>query len=185
MKSFCRIAALIVTAVIAASVLCILPSAASEMTFKPTIDSDYMFGIPEKTTFDSLAAVMPGTILEVKDSQGNRVISGSNTYIGTGSVVSINGSSFTVVVLGDVNGDGVITSVDYLRVKRYYLGTIEIKKDAELLAAGDEDLDGKVKAYKYLLVKRHVLGSYNMNMDYTVPLAPPIDDESGWSPGWI
>lgn len=186
MKRLYKLVAVILSTIILLGALCAFPSAAAEeMTFKPTVKGAYLYGIPAKTTFDELAAVLYKTIIDIKSTTGSAVVSGSNTYIGTGFTVSLNGNSYTAVILGDINSDGVITAMDYQMVKRHYLGTYTIPSDAKLLAAGDDDLDGSIKAYIYLMIKRHVLGNYDMNINYTVPYSDYTDDESGWTTSWV
>ncbi len=186
MKGSKKITAVILAVVITVSVLCVIPSLAVEtMTFQPTVKGDYIFGIPEKTNFNALLeALPPRTILDVYNRQGNRVQPGSNTYIGSGFTISLNGNSFVAVVAGDVNGDGILDSKDYLQIKRHYLGTYEITGGANLIAAMGEE-QSRIKAVRYLMVKRHALGSYNMNIDYIVPYVEPSDDESGWTESWV
>lgn len=167
MRTFRRIAAFVITTVFALGVLSVLPSSAIETTFRPTVVKDkYLYGIPERTTPEKLKNVLPAAEPKTNDK-----------YIKTGDTVVIGDKSYTVVILGDVDGDGYITSIDYQRVKMHYLGTYTITGEANLLAACDDDLDGKIKAVTYLMIKRHVLGNYNMNIDYT-------GDESGWTSGW-
>lgn len=185
MKNAYRIVVLIMVITILITAFYAMPLSAQEMTFKPTVMGEYIYGIPEKTTFDMLAEVLPKTIIDISRLDGTSVTSGSSTYIGTGFLVTLNGNSYTVVILGDINGDGIIKANDYLILKRHYLGTYTITGDANLLAAGDENLDGNIKAVKYLMVKRHVLGSYDMNVNYTVPYTTPPDDESGWTNSWV
>lgn len=177
MRTLRRIAAFILTTIIITGVLCVLPSSvlqntsALQTSFRPTVKGAYLYGIPEKTTPLDLARVLPGAVLP--ELQNNTNIK----YIRTGDTVVINGQSYTVVILGDVNGDGYINTMDYLRVKKHYLGTYTITGDPYLLAAYDDDLDSKIKAVTYLMIKRHVLGNYNMNIDYT-------GDEGDWTSGW-
>ena len=188
MKGFKKIVAVIIAVVITASVLCVIPSnAAVVMTFQPTIEGSYIFGIPEKTTFNGLAAALPPkTILGVKNLTGGNVAAGSATFIGTGFTIILNGNSYTAVVLGDVDGNGQINATDYLRIKRHYLGTFTIT-GANLVAATGKD-GASLKAIRYLMVKRHVLdpvNNYNMNVNYIIPYVEPSDDESGWTNSWV
>ena len=185
MKGFYKFTALAIALIIVSSMLCVIPSAAEEMTFLPTKVGTYIYGIPERTTFDELADVMPKTIIGIQTLDGTPVISGSIINIGTGFTITLNGNSYIAIVLGDVDGNGVINAIDYQMIKRHYIGTYEITGDARLLAAGDENLDGMIKAFKYLMVKRHVLGTYNINVNYTVPYTTPLDDESGWTTSWV
>jgi hypothetical protein len=61
-------------------------------------------------------------------------------------------------VLGDADGNGTVDKFDYIRVKRFVLGTIELNEDQRL--ASDVNLDGTVDKYDYILIKRHCLGTY-------------------------
>ncbi|HOJ48957.1 MAG TPA: dockerin type I repeat-containing protein [Bacillota bacterium] len=172
MRTLKRIAAFICSTVMVLGALSVLPSSAIEESFRPTVVKEkYLYGIPERTTPEKLKSVLPGAVLpELEQNQDIR-------YIRTGDTMVIGDKSYTVVILGDVDSDGYITSLDYQKVKMHYLGTYTITGEANLLAACDDDLDGKIKAVTYLMIKRHVLGNYNMNMDYT-------GDESGWTSGW-
>ena len=61
---------------------------------------------------------------------------------------------------GDIDGNGEITSLDYMMLKRHVLDTYEI--DDELLADADVNADGSVDAQDYMMLKRHVLGTYTI-----------------------
>lgn len=63
-------------------------------------------------------------------------------------------------VLGDLTGDGVIDSMDYLQLKRFCLGTFELTEAQEAVA--DVNKDGEINALDYLMVKRHVLGTFTI-----------------------
>ena len=62
------------------------------------------------------------------------------------------------ILLGDVNGDGIIHAKDYMMLKRYALGTYELSADR--LPAADVTREGKINAKDYMMLKRHVLGTY-------------------------
>ena len=62
--------------------------------------------------------------------------------------------------LGDANGDGVVDQYDYLMVRRYYFGTLDIADDD--LAYADVNLDTVIDQYDYILLKRHYFGSYEI-----------------------
>ena len=69
----------------------------------------------------------------------------------TSSSANIEGISFTVIILGDVDGNGDVTSTDYLRVKQTFLG-LQTISESETLAA-DINCDGVITATDYLLIK--------------------------------
>lgn len=76
--------------------------------------------------------------LTVTDIKGN-ALSGTD-LIGTGSVITLSDEegnvidSKTVVIQGDINGDGALTLVDAVYVLRYTTGSIELN-EIQLLAA--------------------------------------------------
>lgn len=92
-------------------------------------------------------------------------ISDKNAYVGTGCRVSLmNGDkavdSADVVVLGDISGDGRLTSVDYLRLRAYFGGDYELS-GAYLAAAHIAGRD-TVTSVDYLRLRAHFSGDYNI-----------------------
>ena len=61
---------------------------------------------------------------------------------------------------GDVDGDGEITALDYLYLKRYILGTFS---GEIVLENADVDGDGKIDATDYLYLKRGYLGTFDLS----------------------
>ncbi|MBQ3002251.1 MAG: dockerin type I repeat-containing protein, partial [Clostridia bacterium] len=79
-------------------------------------------------------------------------------YIG---IVSLDVSQVSddVWVKGDVDGDGSFNTIDYMKLKRYILGTFELDEAAYKRA--DIDLDGSVAALDYMMLKRIYLGTHS------------------------
>ena len=77
------------------------------LTFDPT--NEILRGVPEEMTPDELIAHYEelGLTVTVTDADGNEP-----DLIGTGCIVSVNGEEFTVIVNGDVTGDGEIDVFD-------------------------------------------------------------------------
>ncbi len=65
------------------------------------------------------------------------------------------------VLLGDLNGDGQRTAIDYMALKRHILGTYVLSETAK--AAADLDGDGYVSARDYMILKRVILGTYMLS----------------------
>jgi len=63
-------------------------------------------------------------------------------------------------MLGDIDGNNKIDAKDYMKVKRYVLGTYTM--DEQQLAAADVDGNGTVQAKDYMMIKRHVLGTFEI-----------------------
>lgn len=81
----------------------------------------------------------------------------------TGDVVQLYNSSgklaqsFTVILYGDLNGDGKISLVDLLQLQKHLLGA-STAKGASLTAA-DTSKDGKVTILDLLQLQKHLLGA--------------------------
>ena len=108
----------------------------------------YVYGVPagadandyfevENGSF-SIAETVTGAVLIVKNAAGEPF------------------AAYTLVIFGDVNGDGAITAGDYTVVKEASLGaTIE---DEAANFAGDVNGDGTITAGDYTVVKEASLG---------------------------
>lgn len=111
---------------------------------------------------DFLAMLNTTSGVTIRNSEGNVKTSG---FIATGDVVekrqaSGNPLRWTVVVLGDLTGDGKVDGVDYMYLKRSVLGTFGLS--GAPLKAADVIPNGKADAIDYMYLKRHVLGTYNI-----------------------
>lgn len=94
----------------------------------------------------------------VKDSKGNTVTSGP---VGTKFTVEISGypsTKVTVIVRGDTDCNGSISSMDYVKIKNHIRGTSKIT-DAIIQVAADANNDGKLNATDYVRVKNVIRNS--------------------------
>ena len=93
----------------------------------------------------------------VKDKDGNIK---TNDIFKTGDSVTIVGNdkenTYTVLIYGDVNGDGKISAIDYVNVKNYILKSANLTGAYELTA--DVNRDGKVNAIDYVQIKNNIMG---------------------------
>lgn len=90
----------------------------------------------------------------------NATVTTEYEFVGTGSTVRNEGVTYGFVVLGDVDGNGVVDARDYIRVRRDFLGTYDIEGLCELSA--DCNGDGKISATDYLMVRRHIVGNLDL-----------------------
>ena len=111
--------------------------------------------VPNATGND-FANLIGGNVA-VKNSNG-QVINLSDK-LATGYTIN---DTYTVAVLGDVNGDGESDAIDLLLIKRRLLGTQEF--DELKGNAADLNKDGVVDAIDLLLQKRYLLGTQNINI---------------------
>lgn len=80
-------------------------------------------------------------ITKITNKNGADISFGS---IGTGAKVTIEGKTYTVIKLGDVNGDGAVDILDMALIKRHLMGTQKLKdeyKKAGKITSQTEDID--------------------------------------------
>lgn len=75
--------------------------------------------------------------------------------LGTGAKIKIGENEYTVIMLGDTNGDGNITPADYVKIKNNIMGTTTL--DTEYKLAADVNRDGNVSPADYVKVKNHIM----------------------------
>lgn len=122
---------------------------------KEGIQSAYLTIDRGKGWFTGIA---PGTTLE----QVNKLsipgdLTADTKVLGTGTVLTSATAkkNLSVVVTGDVNGDGGISVTDMLMVKGHILGT---KLTGAAAAGGDVNADGNVSISDFVMIKSHLLG---------------------------
>ncbi len=104
--------------------------------------------------------------IKVKDSKNTSELIGKDGAAAIGSVAtgmklnikdgSETLSSYTVIVFGDVNGDGTISAVDLLYQKQKLMGKISLSHDAEL--ASNVNHDDTINSADLLSTKQALLG---------------------------
>ena len=102
------------------------------------------------------------TDLELQFVNNKGDILGEEDVIGTGSKIQVkeNGNillEYTIILYGDVNGDGKITSVDLLVLQRHIL-EIEPLEEIYTKAANIRKTASKPTSVDLLLIQRHILG---------------------------
>ena len=128
-----------------------------------TLDEKLLKNVTADTTVQTLLTQFKNVSLTVLDKDGNP-LTGSDT-VGTGATVNLyNGSKLvdcvTVVVLGDVDGNGHVDTTDYVRIKSVVLSAFALSQ-AETFAA-DVDNSGTVNTTDYMRIKAHFLGSFDL-----------------------
>ena len=119
-------------------------------------DTGYVLGIPAKCTGAQLKPNFNFAVSDLADSAA----------VGTGLKINGGGGSFTVVVLGDVTGDGILTSTDYLQIKRHFSNAADLQGAA--LRAADVTNDGKILSTDYLLIKKTFNGTADIYADMRI-----------------
>ncbi len=99
---------------------------------------------------------------EIVTVRRDGTILGNDEIVATGDFVCIVNSedlitdSISIVVKGDTSGDGKISSLDYLKVKKAFENSFSLR--GCYAKAGDMNNDGVINASDYLKIKRAFLG---------------------------
>ncbi len=150
--------------------------------FTPTIKKDRLYGFTPGTTEVDAYLLFSASLVEVYDRSGDKVKFGTETRLTTGFKIKVNGTLYTLIIMGDVSCDGKMNSVDYALLKRAYTGTATLSENA-LLAAGIED-GMTIRPIHYLRLKRACYNTADMNQEFTCE-PYTVGAESGWTEGWV
>lgn len=84
----------------------------------------------------------------------------NNSYIGTGNKIKFSNDNdsktYTAIIYGDVSGDGIINTLDILKIQKHILGYSKL--EGAFYKAGDTSRDGKVTTLDLLQVQKDILG---------------------------
>jgi hypothetical protein len=139
----------------------IIKEISSETKLELTSESKYslndalLTNVKADTLFDDFASNFKNSV-KITDKEGNEI--SADKKIGTGFIVLDAGSDdkAEIIVLGDVNGDGELTSTDYLQIKSFFLDIITL--EGIYFTAANIDGKGEIDATDYLKLKSHFLG---------------------------
>ena len=90
--------------------------------------------------------------MTIKDIAGGTL---TGTIFGTGAVVTTAEYKYTIIMLGDVNGDGNVTPADYVKVKNHIMGTSVLSNVNK--SAADVNGDGQITPADYVKIKNHIM----------------------------
>lgn len=107
----------------------------------------------EKFKIDNeIVLVIPGT--KISDIPG---ATSKDSTFGTGAKITIEEKEYTLVMLGDVNGDGQVKSKDYMMIKNHIMEGLDLNQSQK--KAADVNKDGEIKSKDYMYIKNHIMGS--------------------------
>lgn len=109
----------------------------TEPVVKYKIDGTYIRVTPDTKITDIPGAVLQGEVF------------------GTGAKTTIDGQEYTIVMLGDSNGDGNITPLDYVKIKNNIMNITKLEEIYSI--AGDVNRDGNITPLDYVKVKNHIM----------------------------
>jgi beta-N-acetylglucosaminidase len=91
----------------------------------------------------------------VKKADGTQITNGA-LATGMQMTITTNGSAvnYTVVIRGDINGDGKLSAVDYVKLRNYLDGASSL--NGAYLHSADTSRDGKTSAVDYVKLRNHL-----------------------------
>lgn len=117
------------------------------------IDGEYVYIKQQDAIISDLRTYFTCDI-DVASSKGGAVK--DSALIATGQVITALGSKYTVVLYGDVNGDGKVNISDYTVVKRVLQGIASI--DTAYEKAAHVSMRDKISITDYTRIKRYIQG---------------------------
>ncbi len=120
---------------------------------------EYIIGIEPKTSIEDFKDNLDNenSMIFVYDLEGNEY---SGSYVGTGLIVKYEFEGnvldeLTIVVRGDLNSDGDITTADYVKMKNYILKKVDFN-EIEMIA-GDLTKSSSIGTTDYVKLKNYIL----------------------------
>lgn len=114
----------------------------------------YLTGLREQMTWaEVLALLEDNDDITAVDIDGNPLT--ANSIVGTGTVITKGEDQVTVVLLGDVDGDGEVSVFDKIDLQ-LILEKMSSDFIIERLYAADIDLDGEVTVFDKIDMQRHL-----------------------------
>ena len=132
-----------------------------ETTDVDGVATGYIYGITVGGTIDETFALVDDSAGYTKNV-ASTLIGASET--GTGAKVQVYNNSdvlvaeYTLIVFGDVNGDGGVTGVDLMSVSQYASGTTSVLAGDALVAA-DVNADGSATGVDLMSVSQYASGT--------------------------
>ncbi len=151
--------------------LTVIPKLEIEFEKPLKVNGNQITGWNEKTTVEkALEKIKTSYRLEFVNN--NEEILSNNEYIGTESKIRVYDEDtllreYSIILYGDVNGDGKINSIDLLVLQRHILGIDEFS--GLFLKAGNTGATGQMPSSIDLLkIQRHILGIEEINQSVTI-----------------
>ncbi len=123
----------------------------------------YLLGACEKTTVADLLENFNNENVVVLNASGVEI--SGDSLCGTGCVALLpygekTAEALEIVISGDVDGNGIVDSTDYLKIKNLFATSSTI--DGAYFLAADTEPDGEITSTDYIRVKAHFVGDYNL-----------------------
>lgn len=125
-------------------------------------DGTYLSGITVGSDVSDLIKNIKGesnninvSVVDVNDKNKTSgvIVTGDKLTVTSGS----ESKTYSIIIYGDLTGDGKISSSDYVYVKNYIMGSKSLNSSQKV--SGDINRDGKISSSDYVFIKNHIMGS--------------------------
>lgn len=127
----------------------------------------YIYGYKPDMTVDTLIKEIASKYSVTVTNASGSVITGS-AKVGTGSKVKITSGDtsyeYTVIIFGDLNGDGTINSADLLKMRQHLLETNKLSGVFQVAANTNRDTSG-INSADLLKMRQHLLETSSIKQD--------------------
>ena len=123
-------------------------------------DGEYIYGIKLDTlvsdVINSIKNKEDKALVSYFDKDNNEKVSGK---VASGDKLIVKTTreekEYTIVINGDVNGDGKIAATDYVMIKNHIMDVKKLSEFEKICA--DVNHDGKIAATDYVAIKNHIM----------------------------
>lgn len=128
------------------------------------ISDGYLYGLAEKQKAGDVIKYFNNSDNVRVYYDGNDL--SSSEYVGTGSLIYVTDSTnymldyVEVVVLGDINGDGKVTTTDYMKVKKQF--NVGVTLTGAEFKAADVSGNNKIDSTDYMRIRKYFNGKYEL-----------------------
>ena len=117
------------------------------------VSGSYIYGIKSNTNVSTIKNKMSGVNVSISGNKGN--------LVGTGTTITLSkdGATYskTVIVSGDVDGDGKIAATDYVAIKKSIMEIGSLSNVQKLGA--DMNSNNRVDAGDYVAIKNYIMNN--------------------------
>ncbi len=122
----------------------------------------FKVGSDVSTIANAINSASAGSLVSIKNKSGAMI---NNGAVATGMTITIKEegvtTTYTVIIRGDSNGDGRVSTLDYVFIKNHILKISTL--NGIYASAADINRDGRVSTLDYVMVKNQILGISNIN----------------------
>ncbi len=117
-------------------------------------------GTSAQAVISKFKTTNPNTSIKITTIADNKTTEiHDGTVLKTGDILTITTEketlSLRIIIFGDVNGDGMVTAVDYVQVKNCIMSSMNLTGSYKISA--DVDQDGKISAVDYVNIKNYIM----------------------------